>query len=203
MWIPKNILAISAHADDIELGAGGTVHKLSQYGSTVYSFVFSTLKNKVIRMPEIYKASKEMGIKHDNVVVLDYPNREFNKYRQDILQNLIDLSKDIEPDVVFTHTTQDRHQDHEVMVAESIRAFKSTCILGFEAPWNMTEAILPMTSKITEQDLDAKIKAVLSHETECYRHYINESFVRSLATVRGQSIGGQYGESFEVIRWVM
>lgn len=201
-WIPSSVLAISPHADDIELGAGGTIHRWTSNGARVFLFIFSTLKNKVHRMPEIIEAAKCIGIDREDLTVLDYPNRRFPEFRQDILQNMIDLSP-LEPDVVLVPTTTDHHQDHEVIVAEAVRAYKNTTILGYEALWNMTQANLPVTIKLDKIDLEAKHDAVAAHVSEEHRPYTNPSFIESLARVRGLAAGFEYGESFEVLRWVM
>lgn len=201
-WIPKTVLALSAHADDIELGAGGTIHKWTCLGARVYSFIFSTLKNKEVRLPEIAKASQILGIAIVDVVIQDYPNRRFPEFRQDILQNMVELQS-LKPDIVLVPTTTDRHQDHEVVVAEAIRAFKKTTIIGYEAVWNMTQSNLPLTVGLSSRDIDAKLSSVAAHKSEDYRPYMNPDFIKSLAMVRGLASGFSFGESYEVIRWIM
>lgn len=203
VWTPKTILAISAHADDIELGAGGAIHKWTHAGARVFSFIFSTLKQRELRLPEIMDASRKLGIREDDVTILDYPNRVFPKFRQDILQNMVDLSNEIKPDIVLVPMTTDRHQDHEVITDEATRAYKKTILLGYESPWNMTQSSLQLTVLLSRDDVEAKQKAAISHKTEEYRPYINKEFIVSLACVRGKTAGGDYGESYEVIRWIM
>lgn len=202
-WTPKVVLAISPHADDIELGAGGAIHKWISNGTRVVSVVFSTGKQYDIRLPEIVKAGRLLKIQDGDMIVWDYSTRIFPLSRQQILNNLIELRKNIEPDLVLVPTTTDRHQDHEVITAEAIRAFKKTSLLGYEVPWNMTQASLPMTVILSDRDIEAKQRAVAAHKTEQSRPYISKMFVISLARVRGLAVGQEYGESYEVIRWVM
>jgi len=203
VWRPRTVLAFSAHADDVELGAGGAIHKWTSQGTKVVSFIFSTCQPMDIRLPEIKEASHILGIEQDDVTVLSYPNRVFPHFRQEILQNMIDLKTAIQPDVVLVPTTTDIHQDHEVIVAEATRAFKHTTILGYEVPWNMIQTSLQVTVLLSEADVKAKQKAVLAHKSQEARPYIDKDFIRSLAVVRGKTSGGEFGESYEVIRWIM
>jgi LmbE family N-acetylglucosaminyl deacetylase len=166
-------------------------------------FVFSTLEQMEIRRDEAIEAAKILGIEKENVTILDYPNRRFDEFRQGILQNLVDLEKEIKPDLVLVPCRTDRHQDHEVVTAEAIRAFKKTTILGYEAPWNMTESSLPVTVLLSAANIRAKESAVVAHKTQQHRPYTNKKFIWSLAEVRGLVAGGKYGESMEAIRWIL
>ena len=62
--------------------------------------------------------------------------RTFPERRQDILELLIELWEEWRPDAVFQPSLHDVHQDHQVIAAEGLRAFKRTTILGYEIPWN-------------------------------------------------------------------
>ena len=62
--------------------------------------------------------------------------RTFPVHRQDILELLIALWEEWSPDIVFQPSLHDVHQDHQVIAAEGLRAFKRTTILGYEIPWN-------------------------------------------------------------------
>lgn len=198
-WYPKTVLAISPHADDIELGAGGTIHKWTSLGSKVHSLIFSTLKMPE-REVEIEKAHEHIGISIINIY--DFQNRVFDQERQDILQIMIDLGKSIDPDVVLIPCGMDIHQDHQVVHNEAKRAFKQTTLLGYEDPWNMYSADLRMTVTLKEQDIEAKCKAAFAHKTQANRHYMDESFIIGMARMRGTMVGENFAESFEVVRWL-
>ncbi|MCJ7829009.1 MAG: PIG-L family deacetylase, partial [Dehalococcoidia bacterium] len=86
---------------------------------------------------------------------------------------------------------------------EAIRAFKKTTIIGYEAVWNMTQSNLPLTVGLSSRDIDAKLSSVAAHKSEDYRPYMNPDFIKSLAMVRGLASGFSFGESYEVIRWIM
>ena len=62
----RNILAIGAHPDDIELGCGGTLRKHVLAGDTVYSIIASFGEksgDRAQRKAEAIAAAKKIGIK--------------------------------------------------------------------------------------------------------------------------------------------
>src|SRR4029077_20977018 len=85
---------------------------------------------------ELREATTELGIPEQNLSVHDFEVRTFPDRRQDILELLIGMWEDWKPDAVLQPSIHDNHQDHQVIAAEGLRAFKRTTILGYEIPWN-------------------------------------------------------------------
>ena len=56
---------------------------------------------------------------------------------------------------------------------------------------------------VEDQDVQKKIDALQCYETQHGRNYMDASFIRSLAQVRGVQAGLEYAETFEVIRWMI
>jgi len=79
------ILALSPHTDDIELGCGGFLSKLSEAGHPVYVICFSRIYNGVDLYDE-HKKSIDILRPAENWI-LDFKTREFN--RQDALDTMI------------------------------------------------------------------------------------------------------------------
>ena len=138
-----------------------------------------------------------------NPILFSFEVREFPKFRQEILDALIRLKNKIQPDMVFTPSRYDTHQDHKTTVEETMRAFKKCTILGYEQPWNNitfnTLAFVPLR----EIHVQKKIDALACYETQKDRSYLNPDFIRGLALTRGTQIEEKYAEAFEVIKWVM
>ncbi|MCE1199806.1 MAG: PIG-L family deacetylase, partial [Marinilabiliales bacterium] len=139
----KRILILAPHTDDGEFGCGATIAKLVEEGNAIYYVAFSScekslppdLRPDTLKI-ELLKATKTLGIPSSNVITYDYPVRDFPMFRQAILENMVQLSKDINPDLVFMPSIQDIHQDHHTIASEAMRAFKKTSLLGYELPWN-------------------------------------------------------------------
>jgi LmbE family N-acetylglucosaminyl deacetylase len=204
----KKILIVSPHTDDGELGCGGTITKLIEEGNDVEYVALSCCEKSVppeyppdILSREVKAATKVLGIKKP--ILFSFEVREFPKLRQEILDTLIRLRKKIQPDLVFTPSRYDTHQDHKITVEESMRAFKQCSILGYEQPWNNitfnTLAFVPLK----EEHVTKKIDALKCYETQKGRSYLNPDFIRGLALTRGTQIEHKYAEAFEVIKWII
>jgi len=85
---------------------------------------------------EVLEATGELGIPEALLTVHDFDVRTFPEHRQDILEALVALWEEWQPDVVFQPSLHDVHQDHKTIAEEGLRAFKRTTILGYEIPWN-------------------------------------------------------------------
>lgn len=118
----NKVLVLCPHADDAELGCGGTLARFIEEGKEIFCVAFSTYEKYVrgefsgdILKTEIEEATKILGIKPKNLTLFDYETRLFPTFRQSILDNLIRLRKQLKPDLVILPSTHDIHQDHQVI----------------------------------------------------------------------------------------
>jgi LmbE family N-acetylglucosaminyl deacetylase len=204
---PKRVLVLSPHTDDGEFGCGATLAKWIGQGSEVFSIAFSSCEESVpaglpkdTLIHEAKDAAKALSIPTNNLTIFNYRVRRFSYTRQEILEDMVRLRKDISPDLVMLPSKDDLHQDHLVVAQEGLRAFKHSTVLGYEIPWNNRAFQTTCFCKIDEQHLVAKLKALQSYKSQQFRNYASEDFVRSLARVRGVQAGVEYAESFEVQR---
>jgi LmbE family N-acetylglucosaminyl deacetylase len=129
--------------------------------------------------------------------------RTFPSVRQDILEVLVALNADLRPDLVFTPSLGDIHQDHETVARESMRAFKRTTLLGYEIPWNCFNFRQQAYVELEPAQLDRKVAALMCYRSQAHRNYANEEYVRNVARTRGIEGGRDLAEVFEVYRWFM
>ena len=206
----KRILVLAPHTDDGELGCGGTIAKAISNGSEVYYVAFSSADKSLpkkfppgILKKELITATKILGIPAKNVRCLDYEVRHFSTHRQAILEDLHKLRTEVDPDIVFTPSLNDLHQDHKTLAEESRRIFKRTTMLGYEMPWNNISFDTFAFSVLSRTHLDKKIKALQCYNSQKHKEYFEDNFIESLAITRGVQINSKYAEAFEVIRWIM
>jgi LmbE family N-acetylglucosaminyl deacetylase len=107
------------------------------------------------------------------------------------------------PDIIFTPSSFDTHQDHKTVREETLRAFKGCTILGYEQPWNNITFNTMAFIRLSEDHVARKIEALNCYETQKNRVYLNNEFIRGLALTRGTQIEERYAEAFEVIKWVI
>ena len=206
----KNILILAPHTDDGEFGCGGSIAKLIKENINVYYAAFSLAEESVpdgypknILETEVKEATKVLGILPSNLLIYRYKVRHFAYHRQEILEDLVQLNKNINPDLVFMPCLHDLHQDHATIAIEGLRAFKKSSILSYEIPWNNLNFSTQCFVKLEEQDLEKKINALDKYNSQKNRNYASEEFIRSLARTRGTQIGSKYAEVFEVLRWII
>ena len=206
----ERVITLAPHTDDGEFGCGATLAKLIEIGIEVHYVAFSICEASVpngfpkdILATEVREATHTLGIPSDCLLVHRYPVRYFPQHRQDILETLVHLNRKIEPDLVFIPSSDDIHQDHQVVSQEGIRAFKHASILGYEMAWNNFSFIASAFVHLEKQHVDKKIAALKKYESQQHRIYADEGFIRSLARVRGAQASVEYAEAFEVIRWVI
>lgn len=194
----KKILILSPHADDLELSMGGTVKKLTLKGCEILSVVFSPCyasnpKGLYQYIPESYKI---LGI--CDYKLLQYEVRKFTYFRQEILEDLANIRKLFNPDIIFLPSSKDLHQDHEVIHKEGIRAFENRTIFGYSVK-NDGNLFIP----IDDLGLESKIKASNCYLSQSYKHYFGEDYLRSQALINGSSCNSKYAESFEIIKMIL
>jgi LmbE family N-acetylglucosaminyl deacetylase len=205
----RRVLVLAPHTDDAELGCGGTIARLLTDCADVFVAAFSTAEEslppgaKPNRLrDEFLAAMQTLGIPHDNALVFGYPVRRLSYYRQELLEELVKLRKQIDPNMVFLPSSSDLHQDHQVLNAEGLRCFKDMTVWGYELPWNNIG--FPAQAFVTLEpcDLQAKWEALQAYKSqfELGRPYFSWEFIEGLARVRGVQVKAPYAEAFEVMR---
>ena len=137
---------MAPHTDDVELGCGATLARCLEDEAGVHVAAFSTARQSLPEGMEVDTLKRSFmrrwGIMIFRIIHLhlfDFQVRRLHDKRQEVLDQLVDLKNKIDPDIIFTPSSNDQHQDHQVVNRETLRAFKSKTILGYELPWNNLE----------------------------------------------------------------
>lgn len=206
----KKALILAPHTDDGEFGCGGTIAKLLRNGCDVWYVAFSKCEDSLPKgwakdalVKEVMAATNVLGIKSSQVMVKNYKVRHFPENRQEILDDLIELRKNINPDVVFMPSIHDIHQDHSTIAYEGLRAFKNITIFSYEVPWNNFTFRNQAFVEISEDDANIKISALKKYESQYGRAYATEDVIRSILRVHGMQVGKKYAEVYEIPRMVL
>src|SRR4051795_11320238 len=199
----RRVLVLAPHTDDGEFGCGGTMARLVAAGSEVRYIAFSiATKSLPEGFPpdtlarEVGEATAELGIPAAQLTVHDFEVRTFPERRQDILELLIELWEDWRPDAVLQPSLHDVHQDHQVVAAEGLRAFKRTTILGYEIPWNNYDFAYQAYIALEQDHIDRKVAALRKYASQQHRRYANEEYVRNVARTHGINVNRSFAEVF-------
>jgi len=206
----KRILVLAPHTDDGEFGAGGSVVKFLEEKKEVFYAAFSICEESVpkdmpknILLHELKKAVQILGIPQKRLYTFRFKVRNFPMHRQQILEEIIGLKRKISPDLVFLPSINDLHQDHKTIAEEGLRAFKDTSILAYEIPWNNITFSNTCCIFLKEHHIKQKIEALKCYKSQYFRKYANEEYFFNLAKIRGISVGAEFAEVFEVMRWII
>jgi len=205
----KRILAIGAHRDDIEIGVGALLNKIIVENNFEFMGILhlSPPPDKgADNDEEALNSAETLGINPlDNRFrfhLHSFKAREFWSRRQEILDLLWSYRK-YNPDTILVHNTQDTHQDHEIVNKETIRAFYDCSILGYESPSVIINSKNILYAKMNDCNVQAKVDALHTYETQLYRRGLNLDAIFSLATLRGNQCGLGLAEAYEVIKIVL
>jgi LmbE family N-acetylglucosaminyl deacetylase len=205
----KRVLVLAPHTDDGEFGCGGTMARLVEEGAEVRYVAFSIATRSLPEgfppdtlAAEVREATATIGVPESHLSVHDFEVRTFPEHRQEILELLIELWEDWKPDAVLQPSLRDVHQDHQVVAAEGLRAFKRTTLLGYEIPWNLFKFDNQAYVALERPHLERKVTALSKYASQQHRRYADPEYIWNLARTNGINIGRAYAEVFEVYRVV-
>ncbi len=132
---PYTILCLGAHSDDIEIGCGATILELlSRYRALDFFWVVFSSSDQRDREA---RKSADLFLKsarRKTVVVHDFRNSFFPFVGAGIKEYFEELKKAVQPDLIFTHYRDDRHQDHRLISDLTWNTFRNHMILEYEIP---------------------------------------------------------------------
>ena len=206
----QTILVLAPHTDDGELGAGGSIARWVSEGHDIHYVAFSACQTAIpdgwpedVLRGAVAAATQVLGLKPEQLQVLDFDVRLFARDRHDILQAMVDLNRDLSPDLVLMPAVDDLHQDHHVIAQEGLRAFKRTSILAYEIAWNNISFETSCFVRLDEAHVQAKVDALACYQSQSARPYANPEFLRSQVRYHGVQAGVTYAETFDVVRWIL
>ena len=206
----QRALVLAPHTDDGEFGCGGTMARLVEAGCEVRYVAFSIATRSLPEgfppdtlAREVREATAALGIPAEQLTVHDFDVRTFPERRQEILELLIGLWNELEPDVVFQPSLHDIHQDHRTLADEGLRAFKRTTILGYEIPWNNFDFSYQAYVSLDRRHLQKKVDALEKYASQQHRRYANPEYVWNVARTHGINVNREYAEVFQVYRAIV
>jgi LmbE family N-acetylglucosaminyl deacetylase len=131
---PLEVLCLGAHADDLEIGCGGTLLRLAETRPlSVTWVVFSAdgeRKGEALESANLFLALA----KRRNILLKGFRDGFMPYEGADVKAHFEDLKRQVSPDLVFTHYRQDLHQDHRVISELTWNTFRDHLILEYEIP---------------------------------------------------------------------
>jgi len=200
----KRVLFLGAHPDDIELGCGALLHHIVKQTDVLCVTLSDNQKNPDLKnvKDEHYEAMAVLGVPEEKIVLGPFTTRVFPNSRQEILEYFLKLRREFEPDLIFVHSKQDVHQDHNTMTDEALRAFRGITVLGFDVVRSSNGFFPHFLVEVTEEDVNKKIEALSQYETYRDHYYFNSELTHSIMVRHGALAECPFAEGFDILRIV-
>ncbi|MDI3461603.1 MAG: hypothetical protein OJF50_000424 [Nitrospira sp.] len=203
-----NILCIGAHADDIEIGCGGTILKLLQThpGSRV---VWVVLTARGDRRKEAAKSSAAFlrGAESTKLVTKSFRESYLPYQGKDVKEYFDTLPHVIDPDLIFTHYRHDLHQDHRVVCELTWNTYRRHQILEYEIPKYDGDLGRPnLFVSLSDEIVESKVRLLMEgFATQRSKQWFTEDTFFSLLRIRGveSPAATKYAEAFYVRKLVV
>jgi LmbE family N-acetylglucosaminyl deacetylase len=195
------LLFLGAHSDDIEIGCGGTALTLlgRHPGASVRWVVFSGSEERAREARE--SAAGFLAEAADSRVVMKgYRDGFFPFVGAQIKDDFEALKREFDPDVVFTHYRDDRHQDHRLISDLTWNTFRNHLVLEYEIPKYDGDLGRPnLYVPLEESACARKVRILLeSFRSQRAKHWFDEQTFLSILRLRGLEANApsRYAEAF-------
>jgi LmbE family N-acetylglucosaminyl deacetylase len=203
-----HVLCLGAHADDIEIGCGGTILSLleAQPSLAVTWVVFSAAG---ARIDEARRSADAFlaGTPAKTVQVHGFRDGFFPHDGVRIKETFEQLKTSVKPDIVFTHYRDDLHQDHRVLSELTGNTFRDHLVLEYEIPKYDGGLGSPnLFVPVPEAHVRGKTERLLRHfPTQATKRWFTEDLFRGLMRLRGMECNSpsNFAEAFYVRKIVV
>lgn len=222
----KNVLVVVAHRDDEVFGCGGTIAKLANNKYNIFAIsmtdgVSSRTRNASKQIKNRYvnsiNASKILKFKWLDDFSGDFKDNNMGSESfLEVVKLIEKAKKKVNPEIVFTHFSEDLNIDHQIVANATMTAFRpkanDSCkmLLSFEVPSSTDYASYkkkifnPNYHVNIEKYWKQKHKALKAYKNEIMKYPNSRSLegIENLAKIRGNRVGFKMVESFQILRFL-
>ncbi len=198
-----SVLCIGAHADDIEIGAGGLILTLAG-GPIALDVHWCVLSAPGERASEARAAAVDFlaCATTRTIETGDFEDGLFPCQSREIRAWLAELRTRVSPDLILVHTDEDAHQDHREANRHVWNLFRDHLILEYEIPkWDgdlgRRNCYAPMSAAVMER----KVELLTTHfVSQREKDWFDDATFRGIARLRGLECRApeQYAEAFSL-----
>jgi LmbE family N-acetylglucosaminyl deacetylase len=206
---PARVLAIGCHADDLEIGCGGTLLALVEQRPDI-EVMWLVLGAEAARADEARaSASAFLGAAAPNATILVEGFRDgfFPYLGPAVKERFEELKREVSPDVIFTHVGVDLHQDHRLVSELTWNTFRDHLILEYEIPKYDADLTAPnVYVPLSDEVVRRKVEHLLEHfPSQRRKHWFTEDLFRGLMRLRGMEANSptRFAEAFRCRKLVL
>jgi LmbE family N-acetylglucosaminyl deacetylase len=197
---PLQILCLGCHSDDIEIGCGGAVLRLAeQYPDCEFHWVVFSAQGP--RRAEAEQAAELFaGTRLKNRMLKEFPDAFMPFVGAEVKAFFEELKRSVSPDLIFTHSRKDAHQDHRLIAELTWNSFRNHFILEYEIPkydgdMGQPSVFVPLRKEQYEKKIAFLMEAFKTQQGKGW--FEPETFL-SLMRLRGMECNAEsgYAEAF-------
>jgi LmbE family N-acetylglucosaminyl deacetylase len=175
-------LAIGSHADDIEIGCGGTLLRLAETVEEL-DLHLVVLSADGERAEEARTSAAAFGA----AVEVHGFRDAFFRYGGEVKELFEELKGRLDPDVVFTHHEADRHQDHRLVAELTWNTFRDHLVLEYEVPkydadLGTPNVFFPLDGEIARRKVELLLQSFTSQRA---KRWFTDDLFMGLMRLRG------------------
>jgi LmbE family N-acetylglucosaminyl deacetylase len=189
------VVAIGAHPDDIEIGAGGLLLSLPSGTRVHYVLCTGTVPRRVEarRAAEAFLPGARLS-----VALHDLPDGRLPAHWDAVKQIVESAARELDATLVLAPSREDAHQDHRLLAELAGTAFRDAPVLHYEIPkWDgdlaRRNVYLPLSSRRVRRKVRLLSDAYPSQKARDW--WDDETFL-GLARLRGMECRARYAEAF-------
>jgi len=196
---PIKVLCLGAHADDIEIGCGGTILHLTKHyrkvDCTWIVFSGSPLRRKEAETSAVRFLRKAA---RRQVELHKFRDGFFPYQGAEIKECFEQLKQRCNPDLIFTHYRDDLHQDHRLICELTWNTYRRNAILEYEIPkydgdLASPNVFVPLDNSIARRKIDILLS---TFKSQAGKHWFDRECFESLMRLRGLESACRYAEAF-------
>jgi LmbE family N-acetylglucosaminyl deacetylase len=196
-----NILCLGSHPDDIEIGCGGTILRLTEELRET-QFYWIVLSGNEARSKEAFDSANLFlrGTTFKKIDIQNFRGSYFPFVGDRIKDYFEELGRSFSPDVIFTHYRFDAHQDHRIVSDLTWNTFRNHFILEYEVPKYDGDLRTPNWYVFLEESqVKRKIDNLIEvFKTQKVKPWFDAETFRSILRIRGVECRSptKYAEAF-------
>lgn len=202
-----------AHPDDEIIGLGGTLSKFKSTGIEIKVIIFHLGGKSVkgvydeqigmeVREKELEQVSKFLNFTHEHWNISEIIDR------RTVVRKIVQEIRNFKPNIIFTHSPQDRHHLHvgvSSTVTEAAWHASQLYYLDLGDPWRTMDVYyFEVWDLFTHPSLVVDVTNYIEKKKEAMSLYKSQlaafprilDYIEALGKVRGAEIGCEYGEAF-------
>jgi LmbE family N-acetylglucosaminyl deacetylase len=185
---PLRLLCIGAHSDDIEIGCGATVLTwLASMPSVEVTWVVLAAEGD--RDSEARRSARALlrSARASKIVVTGFRDCFLQSQYTEVKSHFEDLKREVEPDLIFTHRLEDRHQDHRLASEITWNTWRNHLVIEYEVPkyegdLTTPNVYVPVSAAVVRRKI-GHLKRFFSSQRS--RNWFTDDTFRGLMRLRG------------------